>query len=115
MKILREHEVIRDLVHNVEKLEKHRCETTRLVGDRLTAAVGEAMAERKPLLLYEHVQAVDGAVEGIHQDLGDGHDLQKQERVMCVTIVVFPGKKLQKIERQSFNNSDTKLSWQLNS
>ena len=83
-------------MHNVEKLEKHRCETTRLVGDRLTAAVGEAMAERQPLLLYEHVQAVDGAVEGIHQYLGDGHDLQKQD--MCVTIVVFSARNCRKLK-----------------
>ena len=74
------------------------------------------MAERQPLLLYEHVQAVDGAVEGIHQYLGDGHDLQKQEQVMCVTIVVFSGKKTaENWKAKSFNNSDTKLSWQLNS
>ena len=67
-------------MYNIEKLEKHRCETTRLVGNRLAAAMGEAMAEWQPFLLDEHVQAVDGPVEGIHQYLGDRHDLQKQKR-----------------------------------
>lgn len=81
MKILCGSEGVTYLVHNIKKLEEYRCEATRLIGYSLTAAMGEAMAERQPLLLYEYVQTVNRAVEGIHHYLSNRHNLHKETKI----------------------------------
>lgn len=49
-------------MHAVEELQEDGGEAAALAGQRLSATVAEAMAERQPLLLHQQPEAIERAV-----------------------------------------------------
>ena len=64
------------LVHAIQELQKDGRETTALAAGGQVGALAELVAEGQPLLLQQHLEALQGPVERVAQQLDQGHHLE---------------------------------------
>ena len=64
------------LVHAVQELEEDGGEAAALAAGREVAALAELVAEGEPVLLQQHLEALQGPVERVAQQLHQGHHLE---------------------------------------
>ena len=63
------------LVHAVQELQEDGREAAALAAGTQVAPLAELVAEREPLLLQQHLKPLQSAVEGIAEQLHQGHHL----------------------------------------
>lgn len=68
------------LVHTVQELQEDGREAAALAAGAQVAALAELVAKGKPLFLQQHLETLQSAVEGITEQLHQGHHLQTCKR-----------------------------------
>lgn len=70
---------MRHLVHTVQELQEDGREAAALAAGAQVAALAELVAKGQPLFLQQDLEALQGPVEGVAQQLHQRYDLQGEQ------------------------------------